>query len=144
MSRRFPMTLFLGTLAIALASVALPAPAAAQEGLHAEATLAFRAGRFAAAYGRFARAADGGHAPSARAALMMLENGPALFGSDWYASPDQQRRWNALAANPGREPCPRDGSTLGLDAGAARTGRRITWSPGEPHGPLLAGRAIAP
>ncbi len=98
MSRRLPMILFLGTLAVALVGVAVPLPAAAQEGLHAEATVAFRAGRFAAAYGRFARAADAGHAPSARHALWMFEHGRALFGSDWAASADQQRRWQALAA----------------------------------------------
>jgi len=103
MSRRFSIVLFLGTLAVALIGAAVPAPAAAQEGLHAEATQAFRAGRFAAAYGRFARAADAGHAPSTRIALLMFEHGRALFGSDWAASADQQRRWNALAVNAARE-----------------------------------------
>ena len=102
MSRRFPIRLFAGTLAIALIGAAVPAPAAAQEGLHAEATLAFRAGRFAAAYGRFMQAADAGHVPSARLALLMFENGRTLFGSDWAASADQQRRWNALAVNAAR------------------------------------------
>lgn len=103
MSRRFRTALFLATLAAALLGAAVPAPAAEAEGLHADATLAFRAGRFAAAYGRFVRAADAGHVASARLALLMFEDGRALFGSEWYASPDQQRRWNALVVNAGRQ-----------------------------------------
>lgn len=103
MSPRQRIPLFVATLAAALIGAAVPAPAAEPDGLHADATLAFRSGRFAAAYGRFARAADAGHVPSARLALLMFENGRALFGSDWYASPDQQRRWNALVVNAGRE-----------------------------------------
>lgn len=63
---------------------------------------AFRAQRYAAAYGLYTRLADGGHAPSARLALVMADHGVLLFGRDWYVSPDQQRRWNALVANAAR------------------------------------------
>lgn len=56
----------------------------------------FRAHRYAAAYGRFARLADGGHAPSAQIALMMFRNGPALFGHNWDATPEQLQRWKTL------------------------------------------------
>lgn len=41
------------------------------DGRHARAVVAFRAGRFADAYGRFAGPADDGHAPSALMALAM-------------------------------------------------------------------------
>jgi hypothetical protein len=75
----------------------------------------FRSGRFAAAYGRFAQLADAGHAPSARIALVMVEQGPQLFGSDWDAWPQQLQDWADLA----RLPAPvtvagfRDGLTEG-------------------------------
>jgi hypothetical protein len=64
--------------------------------LDAAAQQDFREQRYAAAYGRYARLADGGHAPSAERALFMLLNGPSLFGSDWTASMKQQACWNAL------------------------------------------------
>ena len=71
--------------------------------LQADAMKAFRDHRFAAAYGRFATLADAGHAPSAHVALVMLRHGRAMFGSDWYASPGQQARWNAIVVNAGRD-----------------------------------------
>ena len=64
---------------------------------------AFRMQRYAAAYGRFAELADAGHVPSARMALIMLHNGPTLFGTDWSASAEQQRRWNVLVINSSRQ-----------------------------------------
>lgn len=64
--------------------------------LEANAQDAFREQRYAAAYGRYARLADAGHAPSAERALFMLLNGPALFASDWTATEKQQACWNAL------------------------------------------------
>lgn len=91
-----------------------PSPALAQDGgtvalnpkqraVHDRAVDAFRAQHYAAAFGRFVELADAGHVPSARLALVMLQNGPALFGSDWSASLDQQRRWNAMVINSGRQ-----------------------------------------
>jgi hypothetical protein len=71
--------------------------------LHADAMQAFHDRRYAAAYGRFARLADAGHAPSAHIALVMLRHGRAMFDSDWYASPSQQARWNAAVVNAGRD-----------------------------------------
>ncbi len=73
---------------------ALNTPPAA---LEAAAHQAFREHRYAAAYGRYARLADAGQASSAEMALLMLLNGPALFGNDWSASEKQQGCWNTLA-----------------------------------------------
>lgn len=75
---------------------ALP-PAAARE-VFEQATRDFRDQRYAAAYGRFARLADAGHVPSARIALLMVHYGRELFRNDWYATPDQLRRWSAMTS----------------------------------------------
>jgi hypothetical protein len=64
---------------------------------HAQAVQAFRAQRYADAYGRFARLADEGYAPSALMALVMVCHGPSLFGSEWSATPGQLQRWSAMA-----------------------------------------------
>lgn len=77
------------------------------------AVTAFRAQRYPTAYGVFVRLADGGHVPSARLALVMHEHGPLLFERAWYASPDQQRRWNALVVKAARE------RAAALDSGAS-------------------------
>jgi hypothetical protein len=61
------------------------------------------ANRYADAYGRVAALADGGHLPSAQLALVMHDQGRALFGSEWSASPDQRRRWNTLVINAARQ-----------------------------------------
>jgi len=58
----------------------------------------FREQRWAAAYARFARLADAGHRQSAELASLMHRHGRTLFGGDWSASPEQQRRWNAVVA----------------------------------------------
>ena len=73
-----------------------------QRAKHALAVQSFREQRYAAAYARIAELADAGHVASAQLALVMFRNGALLFGSDWYASPDQQRRWNALVINSAR------------------------------------------
>jgi hypothetical protein len=62
--------------------------------------------RFASAYSRFVLHADRGDAAAASAALFMLRNGKALFGSDWSATEGQQARWNALAINAARYQMP--------------------------------------
>lgn len=106
----FFAALLLGVAAaVAAISETVPAQAlsaeprrAAPSAQQALAMQAFRAGRHAAAYARFAALADAGHAPSAQIALLMLRHGPALFGSDWYATPAQQMRWNALVVNAAR------------------------------------------
>jgi hypothetical protein len=69
---------------------------AAATTLEGQARLEFRQGHYAAAYGRYVRLADAGHVPSAELALLMLRNGPQLFGSAWTASEKQQTCWNAL------------------------------------------------
>lgn len=113
----------LATLLTALGAMAatLGTPAAAQAGAtprpvaarHAEAPAAptleqraneaFLARRYAEAYGRFAELADEGHAPSAWMALLMVSNGPALFGGEWSATAGQLRRWSALATRHAQE-----------------------------------------
>ncbi len=70
---------------------------------YADASRWFRQGRHAAAYGRVAALADAGHLPSAQLALVMHEQGRALFGSEWSASPEQRRRWNTLVINAARQ-----------------------------------------
>lgn len=77
----------------------LATPAAAME---TAAQQAFRMQHYAAAFGRYVRLADAGHAPAAEMALFMLRNGPTLFGSDWSASATQQTCWNTLAMARGR------------------------------------------
>lgn len=97
--RLLPLLFLLPLLASATAGEA-PAPMALtpqQQTRHADAEQAFRAQRFSAAYGRFAWLADAGHAPSARLALVMHEQGEQLFGSAWAATTDQKRRWRRLA-----------------------------------------------
>ncbi|MFT3717497.1 hypothetical protein [Pseudorhodoferax sp.] len=74
-----------------------PMSTARQQVLHDHAVQAFRAQRYAAAYGRFVRLADTGHAPSAQLALAMFQHGEELFGNAWTATPEQQRRWQQLA-----------------------------------------------
>lgn len=70
----------------------------ALQAAYEHAARAFRDRRYAAAYGQFARLADAGHAGAAAAALLMQRDARALFDNAWYATPDQQRRWAALAA----------------------------------------------
>lgn len=67
-----------------------------------------RAQHWAAAYARFARLADAGHAPSAAIAAWMHAEGRAAFGSEWSATPAQQRRWAALAERAQRHGAPSD------------------------------------
>jgi hypothetical protein len=97
-ARRWAPTLLAAVAAVA-ASALTAAPARADtrptwaEQAHAQAVLLFRQARFAEAYGRFILLADAGHGPSARHALWMCEQGPALFGKDWDCSPEQVADW---------------------------------------------------
>jgi hypothetical protein len=73
-------------------------PAASHaEQAHARALDSFRQGRFPEAYGRFVALADAGHGGSARFALLMCEQGPALFGKDWDCGPEQVQDWARAA-----------------------------------------------
>ncbi len=63
----------------------------------AEASQLLRAGRHAAAYGRFVRLANEGDREAARVALVMHRHGSALFGSTWDASTEELILWSALA-----------------------------------------------
>jgi len=97
-------------LGCALIAAALTSPAARAGGpdsqssalsseekaMYAAAVESFRQHRYAAAYGRFVRLADSGHAESAQLALVMYRNGPTLFGSNWDATPEELEQWSAL------------------------------------------------
>jgi hypothetical protein len=85
------LVLLAGTLS---AAAAQPTYA---ERIHARAVDSFRQGRFPEAYGRFIDLANTGHPASARYALWMCEQGPALFGKDWDCAPHEAEGW-ALAA----------------------------------------------
>jgi hypothetical protein len=80
--------------------------AARQAQTRADAVEAFREGRWAAAYGRYAELADGGDATAAQIALVMLRNGHELFGSDWSATPGQQARWATMVVGTARSQAP--------------------------------------
>lgn len=78
-----------------------PSAAAAQhtyvERMHARAVDSFRQGRFPEAYGRFIDLANTGHPASARYALWMCEQGPALFGREWDCAPHEAEDWARAA-----------------------------------------------
>ena len=63
----------------------------------AEASLLFRDGRHAAAYGRFVTMANEGDMHAARVALVMHRFGATLFGSDWDATTEELAEWSRLA-----------------------------------------------
>jgi hypothetical protein len=73
------------------------APAGTQATLFAEASQLFRAGRHAAAYGRFVRLANEGDREAATIALVMHRHGAALFGSVWDATTEELEYWSLLA-----------------------------------------------
>lgn len=62
----------------------------------------FKAGRYANAYGRAAERADAGHVPSARLALLIVQNGPSHFNTEFSATAGQVARWTALVVNAAR------------------------------------------
>ena len=73
------------------------APAGSQAALFAEASQLFRAGRHAAAYGRFVRLANEGDREAASIALVMHRHGAVLFGSVWDATTEELEYWSLLA-----------------------------------------------
>lgn len=94
--------LWLALLAPGLVGAVSPAPkaqATLADRLHAKAVEMFRQGRFPEAYGRFIELANAGHPASARYALWMCEQGPALFGKEWDCAPHEVEDWARLASN---------------------------------------------
>jgi hypothetical protein len=79
------------------AAPAAAAPGTYAERMHARAVESFRQGRFPEAYGRFIDLANTGHPASARYALWMCEQGPALFGKDWDCAPHEVEEWARAA-----------------------------------------------
>ena len=67
------------------------------ERMHARAVESFRQGRFPEAFGRFIELANNGHPASARYALWMCEQGPALFGKEWDCAPHEVEVWSRAA-----------------------------------------------
>lgn len=80
------------------ALLALPAGAASGDERFVAAMHLYHEARYAAAYGRLIELADGGHAEAARVALLMLRHGPALYRSEWSATPQQIQHWLDLAS----------------------------------------------
>lgn len=79
------------------AAPAAAAPGTYSERMHVRAVESFRQGRFPEAYGRFIDLANTGHPASARYALWMCEQGPALFGKDWDCAPHEAEAWARAA-----------------------------------------------
>lgn len=95
--RRLAVALAFITCLGAGRALAAPGPEVVPEDF-GQAVELYRDCRWAAAYGRFARLADAGHAESARIALLMLWHGRRLYGSEWSAPSAQIERWSRLAA----------------------------------------------
>ena len=94
---------FCPVAAAAPAGVVNRAPTAHQisvQHAHMQALDSFRRARFSEAYGRFIRLAEAGHPASARYALWMCQNGPALFGVLWDCSPDDVEDWTLAVRQP--------------------------------------------
>ena len=80
----------------------VPAAAGSQAARFAEASQLFRAGRHAAAYGRFVRLANEGDREAASIALVMHRHGAVLFGSVWDATTEELEYWSLLAQSAAR------------------------------------------
>lgn len=96
----------LARLAVLAPLVAAGVTAQAQTAVHPDqgfeaAMQAYQEGRYPAAYGRFVKLANGGHAEAARIALDMYRYGQQLYGSAWGAEPNQLRDWIVAAAGTG-------------------------------------------
>lgn len=86
------------TSAAPSAATAAASPAAR----FAEASRLLRAGRHAAAYGRFVALANDGDREAASIALVMHRHGSALFGSVWDATTEELQYWSDLARSADR------------------------------------------
>ena len=86
------------------AAPAASAPGTDAERMHTRAVESFRQGRFPEAYGCFIDLANAGHPASARYALWICEQGPALFGEDWDPCPWPCSAPAAISAASGRTP----------------------------------------
>lgn len=78
--------------------IAMPATAAADDDRFLAAMRLYHDSHYGAAYQRLAELADGGHAESARIALLMRRFGPSLYRSHWSATALQVQRWLQLAS----------------------------------------------
>lgn len=95
MTKRVVPALMAGLLAATLISLGTVAATIAPADFDYAVAL-YQKGRYAGAYGRFARLADAGNAEAAGIALFMVRNGKGLYGSEWTATNDQLGRWTAL------------------------------------------------
>jgi hypothetical protein len=89
-------------MALAPVTAAAAASGGTQDAaLFAEAMQLYRSSRWSAAYGRFMKLADDGHADSARIALLMLRHGRDFYGAEWTAASSQVTAWErTVAASP--------------------------------------------
>ena len=87
----------LGALLRAL-HVSAPAPPQGDTAPGFESALAqLECGDWHGAFAQLATLADGGHAPAARIALLMVNRGSVLFGGVFNAAPQQRRHWLEIA-----------------------------------------------
>ena len=94
-------------LASALLLCSLPAGAASPvEREYENAAQSFRAGHLSAAFQQFMDLANRGDVDSARIALFMNSYGPALYGKQWDASPQNVAYWTMLVRNSGSSALP--------------------------------------
>jgi hypothetical protein len=86
----------------ASASAFPPTAASSPAARFAEGSRLLRAGRHAAAYGRFVALANEGDREAAGIALVMHRHGPLLFGSAWDATTEELEYWSELARSADR------------------------------------------
>lgn len=79
---------------VALAAPDIPVRAAGVEQQFQYAVQQFKAGRYSAAYGRFAALANDGDPDAAHIALFMHKYGPTLYGAWWDADPTDVALWS--------------------------------------------------
>lgn len=80
------------------ALAAMPTSAATDVDRFDEAMRLYHDSHYGAAYEHLAELADGGHAESARIALLMRRFGPSLYRSHWSATALQVQRWLQVAS----------------------------------------------
>jgi hypothetical protein len=93
-----------GCITVLLSALFLCSPPAAgspAEREYEDAARSFRTGRLAEAFGQFTALANRGDVDAARIALFMHSYGPALYGRQWDAAPQNVAYWSALVRNSG-------------------------------------------
>ena len=96
----------IAAMASTLLAFSLPSGATSPvEREYEQAVHAFRTGRTSEAFGRFVDLANRGDVDSARVALFMQSYGPALYGKQWDAGPENVAYWSAKYRAPPPKMC---------------------------------------